>query len=232
MRRSLRVMLAAGLAALGASVYTGSPARTAGDVDMALVLAIDCSYSVDENEFTLQMQGFAEAFRSPEIIEAIRSGPHGRIAVAMIQWSGSGSQHIAVPWIEVGDEASSKELARIFDDTPRLTLGPTSLSGAMRAGVALLSGGDYAHVRGVIDISGDGTNNNGGPPDPLRLRAQALGITINGLAIQTEVSYLELYFRNHVITGKGSFVLVAEDYDAYRDAIKRKLLKEIMQPIS
>lgn len=232
MGRSLRRALTVATVLIATLVPAGEPAHPAGAVDLALVLAIDCSYSVDEHEFALQMQGFAEAFRSPEIIEAIRSGPNGRIAVAMIQWSGAGAQTIAVPWLEIGDEAGGQALAQIFEETPRLTLGPTSISGAVHAGIALLRSSPFAGARGVIDVSSDGINNSGAAPDALRARALAYGITINALAIQTEIPYLELYFRNHVIAGHGSFVLVAEDYEAFHDAIKKKLLKEIMRPIS
>lgn len=232
MWRSLRQPPVAIALAFAALLQSDQPARTAAEIDLALVLAIDCSYSVDEREYALQMQGFAEAFRSSDVIGAIRSGPTGRIAVAMIQWSGAGSQRVAVPWIEVGDAASALELAQIFENTPRMTLGPTSISGAMQAGLALHEASPYLGARRVIDISGDGINNNGTAPDLVRRRAAVAGVTVNGLAIQTDVPYLEIYFRNHVVVGDGSFVLVAEDYDAYHDAIRQKLLKEIILPIS
>lgn len=195
------------------------------------MLAVDCSDSVDEAEFRLQIEGLAEAFESPDIAQATQAGPNGRIAIAMLEWSDAGNAHTVVPWTLVGDQGSARELAATFRAVRRVNRGVTSLSGALVASMSLQASLPARTGRRVIDISTDGTNNNGPRPDEIRDRAVDLGIVVNGLTILTDVPYLDAYFANHVKGGKGSFVIKANDYGAYHDAIKRKLLREIAQPI-
>lgn len=201
------------------------------DVDLVLVLAVDCSYSVDSDEFELQMQGLARAFKSAEVVEAIQAGPRGRIAVSVVQWSSWQSQQIAVPWTLISDAASSLRFAAAIDNAPRLTAeGATSIRAAIDFSTAYLFRSPFRGARNVIDISTDGRNNSGGKPEPARDRAVATGITINGLTILNEIFYLDLYFSNRIAGGPGHFVMKANDYQAYLQAIKRKLLKEIKGP--
>jgi hypothetical protein len=206
-------------------------AQTDDEVDLNLVLAVDCSWSVDSGEFALQMQGVAEAIGSPEVLTAIEAGPNRRVAIAVLQWSAVNTQQVVVPWTIVADAASAAQLAREIALAPRLVNeGATSITSAIDAGLILHMSAPYRTQRRVIDISGDGVNNNGGAPDGARDRAVRRGIVINGLAILNEVFYLDTYYKNHVIGGSGAFVMHAEDYEAFRQAIKRKLLRELTMP--
>ncbi len=200
-------------------------------VDLALVLAVDCSYSVDTLEYRLQMEGLAQAFQTPEVIDAIKNGPSGRVAVSVVQWSDSNNQVIAIPWTIISGEKSAAELSRRLAQTPRYTAsGGTSITTMIRKAAAMLSRLPFFAERLVIDISADGRNNNGGDPRPVRDIVSASGITINGLAIINEVLTLDKYFESRIIGGPGSFVVVANDYKAYAIAIKRKLILEILGP--
>lgn len=200
-------------------------------VDLNLVIAVDCSYSVDTVEFDLQRHGIADAFRDPEVQSAIAGGQHGAIAVSILQWSSRRSQIVAIPWMVVSDAASANALASAAVSMPRETIeGATSIAAAIDAASQLIAESPYPASRYVIDVQADGTNNNGPVVDDARDRALAQGITINGLTIINEISWLHFYFRNHVIGGPGAFVEIANDYKAYGRAIKRKLLREIAPP--
>jgi len=195
---------------------------------VALVLAVDCSFSVDSSEYKLQMQGLAQAFASREIIAAIEQGSFGRIAVMVVQWSGARTQKVVVPWTIVDGRRAANRVSDAISATPRLTSEQaTSVSGVIDFGVYQLSNSPIRALRNVIDISSDGYNNEGGSPEIARDRALAAGFTINGLAILNEVPWLNLYFESRIVGGTGHFVMVADDYAAYPKAIKRKLLKEI-----
>ena len=200
-------------------------------VDLKLVLAIDCSYSVDSREFALQVQGLALAFRDPEVISAIAEGPYGRIAVTVVQWSDARNQRVGVPWTIVSGEAEANQLSQEIAGLQRLLVdGGTSIAAMMRFGVGLLRTSPLSGLREVIDIAADGRNNNGGDPTIVREEVAALGITINGLAILNEVRTLDRYFERYIIAGPGSFVIVSNDYASYATAMKRKLLREIIGP--
>ena len=199
------------------------------DVDLALVLAVDCSYSVDSVEFRLQMQGLAAALRDPQVADAIATGPTGRIAVTLFQWSAYNSQKIVIPWTVISSGADAASLADDIEVARRLTLeSATSISAAIEFGAALLAHIPARPLRRVIDVSADGSNNNGREPGIARDWAIEKAITITGLAIINEVPYLDSYFKRHVTGGPGNFVMVANDYQAYRDAILRKLILEIL----
>jgi hypothetical protein len=220
-----------GLAAAAMALSTAATSQSDVDVDLRLVLAVDCSYSVDEGEFRLQMDGLARAFVSHEVAAAIASGAKGRIAVTLVQWAGYGEQRVAVPWTVVANDGSSERLALAIHQTPRL-IGPgsTSISSAIDYSVRVMLASPYRSDRAVIDISSDGTNNNGAPPDLSRDRAVIAGFTVNGLVIMSEVFYLDLYFQNHVAGGRDHFVETAGTYTDYGAAILRKLIKEISRP--
>ena len=208
------------------------PAGRADDyeVDLALVLAIDCSFSVDSHEFAMQMQGLGEAFRSAAVKKAIAQGARQRIAVTAVQWSDDRNQKIVVPWTIVAGDADADALGQVFIDTQRqLTEGGTSLSTALVFSASLFAAAPAAE-RMVIDVSTDGRNNSGPPVAPVRDRVVAQGITINGLTILNEWPTLDKYFENRVAGGVGYFVIPANDYEAYGEAIFRKLLREITGP--
>jgi hypothetical protein len=210
----------------------GTPARAqTADVDLALVLAIDCSFSVDTTEFRLQMQGLGQALRRKEIHDAIAQGTTGRIAVSVFQWSDDRSQLIVVPWTIVDGSASANALADKLETMPRkLAEGGTSISSAMRFAAAMLEAAPMRSERLVMDISSDGRNNIGISPDRVRNDIVNRGITINGLVIINEWPTLDRYFEQQVVGGPAHFVIVANDYPAYAEAIYRKLLREITGP--
>jgi hypothetical protein len=203
-------------------------------VDIELVLAIDCSYSVDHEEFSLQVFGLSDAFRSPEVIRAISDGRFGRIGVSVLQWSSFESQQLAVPWTLVDGEASATGLAARIAEMPRLTAeGATSISSAIDAAMSAFRQSPFSSIRRVIDISGDGRNNSGAPVALARHRALDGNVTINGLAILNDVPTLDYYYKQQVIGGPAAFVIKANDYEDYIKAIRLKLLKEIRSfPVS
>ena len=204
--------------------------QTAGEaqVDLALVLAIDASYSVDRVEFRQQIDGLALAFASPEVIAAIEALPQGRLAVAVTHWSQAGAQIVSVPWTIIEGDASSLAFATGLARVERRTAdGATSISDALRHGFGLLDRCPCRARRQVIDISGDGRNNNGPSLATIRAEAGLLGVTVNGLAILNEVETLDYYFEQQLIVGPAAFVEVAADYRDYARAIQRKLLREL-----
>ncbi len=210
----------------------GAPAaQSFRQVDLELVLAIDCSYSVDAREFDLQKIGLAQAFRNPVVLAAIQAGEHKTIAVSVVEWSKPGVQEIVVPWTLVRDGPGAEALAARIEAAPRLTAeGATSISSMIRFGIAYLAANPISGERKVIDISADGRNNSGQRITAARALARTYGVTINGLAILNEVKTLHFYFEQQVISGPDAFVMEANDYEHYAVAILRKLLREIGHP--
>jgi hypothetical protein len=197
-------------------------------VDLALVLAVDASGSVDRVRFELQKQGYVAAFRHPRVIGAIQSGPSQSIAVMMMQWTGPALQVTAVPWTRISDAASANAFADAIARAPRALFGGgTSISGAIDTSMALLFDNPYRAARRVIDISGDGSNNRGRSVTQARDEAIAKGVGINGLPILALEPDLDAYYRDNVIGGPGAFVIAAKDYQTFADAILKKLIAEI-----
>jgi len=222
--------LSAGLLAAAMAVATAGRVATAQDlpVDMTLVLAVDTSASVDATEYALQRGGLAAAFRDREVAEAIAAGPLRRIAVAVIEWAGAAQQVQVVGWTLIDGPGGARSMADRIDTLERsIPTGATSIAGALAFGTALLRTAPFETARRVIDLSGDGRNNQGRNVEDVRRVVVAQGVTINGLAILNEHPTLDYYFKDRVIGGAGSFVEVAHDYDAYVDAIRRKLIREI-----
>lgn len=224
-RASLAVFL------LGAAA---APAPGLEPVDVELVLAVDVSRSVDEVEAQLQRQGYVDAFRNPRVIRAIANGPLGRIGVAYVEWAAADFQRLVIGWTLVKDAASAADFADRLAGAPRLSWGWTSVSGAIDFSVPLF-GQVFDGTRQVIDVSGDGRNNSGRPAAAARDDAVARGITINGLAIMNDRTNfgrppdreLDDWYRENVVGGPGSFLVVAEDFEAFGEAVLNKLLKEI-----
>jgi hypothetical protein len=211
-----------------ALTFASPGARSQQPVDLELVLAVDCSYSVDSGEFALQMQGLAAAFRDPAVIAAIGANRYRAIAVTVVQWSGPDSQVVAVPWRRIHDRATALDLSARIAEAPRMTAeGATSISAMVRFGLRLLDGNAFQGSRRVIDISSDGRNNAGPRIRDLRAAAAWSGATLNGLAILNEVETLNYYFEKYVIAGPNAFVVTANDYDAFREAILNKIVREI-----
>jgi Protein of unknown function (DUF1194) len=218
------------LAALLSVLLRNDVGAQGRQVDLALVLAIDCSFSVDANEFRLQMEGIGKAFLEPDVKTAIKNGPNGQIAVAAIQWSDENNQMVIVPWRILASDKDVDDLGTLLARMPRrLAEGGTSISMAIQYSARLLSEAP-ATGRRVIDISSDGRNNIGPPVNTMRDRIVAQGITINALTILNEWPTLDTYFERYVIGGQGAFVIPANDYVAYSKAIYRKLLREITGP--
>lgn len=229
----------AGLAGILALSGGMRPARGAEvTLDLELVLAIDVSRSMDDEELELQRQGYAGAFLHPAIVAAIRGGALGRIAVTMVEWAGASYQRVIVPWTVIRDADGSAAFAEAILATPKQSFNWTSISGAIDFSRSLFGAGGQRGTRRVIDISGDGVNNNGRPAPLARDEAVALGITINGLAIINDrpgpggwrsfsQQPLDQHYREQVIGGPGAFLMVAEDFDSFAFAIRNKLMREI-----
>jgi hypothetical protein len=201
---------------------------TGQQVDLALVLAVDASGSVDQVRFELQKQGYVAAFRHPRVIGAVQSGPAGAIAVIMMQWTGPALQVTAVPWTKISDAASANAFADAIAGAPRtLFSGGTSISGAIDTSMGLLFDNPYRAARRVIDISGDGANNRGRPVNQARDEAIARGVGIHGLPILAIEPNLDSYYKDNVIGGPGAFMIAAKDYGTFADAILKKLIAEI-----
>lgn len=211
---------------LACSVCTSLFAQTA--VDLQLVLAVDASGSVNQGRFELQRRGYVAAFRDPRVLRAIQSGATQAIAVTMVQWTGPELQIQVLPWTLIKDEATAHAFAAAIADTPRqLFSGGTSISGVIDYAVPLILQSPFQGTRRVIDISGDGSNNRGRPAASARDDAVRGGIIINGLPILALEPGLERYFSEHVIGGPGAFVIAAERYEDFAEAIVKKLIREM-----
>jgi hypothetical protein len=173
--------------ALGFICLTG-PAAAAVDVDLELVLAVDVSRSMDLDEQQLQRDGYVAAFRHPEVVQAIRSGAAGRIAVTYMEWSGPSYQQVLVPWTIVGSREDAAAFAASLERTPMMREMGTSISGGLAAAARLFGASGARGFRQVIDVSGDGPNNMGLPVAMLRDQVIEQGIAINGLPIVLKTS--------------------------------------------
>lgn len=206
------------------------------EVDLALVLAIDISGSVDPEEARLQRQGYVEAFRDPVIVKAILGGNHGRIAVAYFEWSDAWIQKLLIDWTLLDSEAAIADFTRRLTDAPISIARRTSISGAIRYAIPLFGRSPYEAERKVLDISGDGSNNDGGLVTDLRHDALKERIVINGLPIMNDrpnpygfpsETDLDRYYLHCVIGGPRSFVEVARSFEDFPRAVRKKLLQEV-----
>jgi len=235
MTRLTRIFL--GLIAL--CMLAAGPARAQDQVDLLLVLASDVSRSVDTRKFELQRQGYADALSNPRVIEAIKSGPHGNIAICFVEWSGQTSQKVVIDWTIVSDAASARKISDQMLELPRTFADRTAISAGIDFAVSQLERAPFRSVRRTIDVSGDGTNNSGRDVGQARDDALAKGITINGLVILSDSPLpwnpehtnppggLDNYYRNNVTGGPGAFVMVAENHDSFGQAIVKKMIAEI-----
>jgi hypothetical protein len=197
-------------------------------VDLQLVLAVDASGSVNEARFELQKQGYVAAFRNPLLLRAVQSGSSRGIVVTMVQWTGPAMQVEVVPWMLVNDAASMDRFAAAVEGSRRqLFGGGTSISGAIDHAMTLFPRAPFASKRRVIDISGDGRNNRGRPASEARDDAVRAGASINGLPILAIEPDLEEFYHNNVIGGPGAFVVPADSFETFADAILKKLIIEI-----
>jgi hypothetical protein len=211
------------------------------DVDLLLVLAADVSRSIDAAKFQLQRDGYVAAVSDPHVLDTIRSGRNGRIGLCFVEWSGAEAQRVVIDWMTVGDAAAAKDFGDRLVEAPRSFMGRTSISGAIDFAMNELGQAPFQSARRIIDISGDGTNNEGRAVTEARDEAVAKDVTINGLVILSEnpMSWnpdhtnppggLDNYYRNNVIGGPGAFVLVAKDFNSFGQAIIGKIIAEVAQ---
>jgi hypothetical protein len=226
--------------ALVALVLTTLPSAQAGEqVDLLLVLASDVSRSVDHPKFLLQREGYAAAISDPQVIDAVKSGPHQRIAICFVEWSGFGAQKLVIDWSLIDGPAAGRKFGDQLLELPRSFADRTSISGGIEFALAQLERAPFESSRRTIDVSGDGTNNAGRDVRLARDEAVAKGIVINGLVILSErpvpwnaehtnpAGGLEKYYQENVVGGPGAFVLVAENFNSFGRAIVKKLIAEI-----
>ncbi len=224
--------IAATLALLFLAPLPSAGAGAETEVDLELVLAVDSSGSVDAGEFALQMSGIAAAFRDPEVLEAIGSGPLGRIAVTVAFWAETDQPKDAMAWTLIDGPAGAADFARRVERRPRsIPGGGTGIGRGVIYAVRLIEGNAFAATRRVIDVSGDGRESAfhdfSVPSGQARFYAQARGVSINGLAILSDDPDLKDYYEHQVIVGTDAFALAAGSFEDFAEAMRRKLIREI-----
>ena len=236
MIRFARVILALAAALV---VSAAQPAAAAEEVDLLLVLASDVSRSVDTAKYQLQREGYAAALTDQRVIQAIRSGPRGRIAICFVEWSGQTSQRVVIDWTIVNDAASARKISDQLIELQRSFADRTSISAGIDFAMSQFERAPFTAPRRTIDVSGDGTNNSGRDVGTARDEAVAKGVTINGLVILSDNPLpwnpehtnppggLGEYYKRNVIGGPGAFVMVAENHASFGQAIIKKMIAEI-----
>ncbi|MHB1205768.1 MAG: DUF1194 domain-containing protein [Rhodospirillaceae bacterium] len=225
---------------LSVCLILAAPACRAAEklaVDLALVLAVDVSLSIDEGEKGLQRVGYIDAWRNKKVADAVKAGSIGKIAVTFVEWSSPYQQAVVIPWRIVEDAASAKAFADELEKAPITPGTTTSISGGIDFSVKLLQKRDHDAARMVIDVSGDGYSDVGRPVTEARDAAIKAGITINGLPVINEDPKknaappdLDTYYRDNVIGGPGSFYVVARNMRGFSESLLRKLVLEIAMP--
>ena len=234
------IRLVKGILALVALVMVSTqPVLAAEHVDLLLVLSSDVSRSVDHPKFLLQREGYAAAISDPLVMEAIKSGPHQRIAVCFVEWSGFGAQKLVIDWTMIDSPGAARKFGDQLLELPRAFADRTSISGGIEFAATQLERAPFEGSRRTIDVSGDGTNNAGRDVKLARDETVAKGVVINGLVILSDRPVpwnaehtnppggLEKYYQDNVIGGPGAFVLVAENFNSFGRAIIKKLIAEI-----
>jgi hypothetical protein len=209
-------------------------------VDIELILAVDVSYSMDLDELAVQREGYAQAITSGDFLKALKSGPHGKVAVTYFEWAAAHDQKVIIPWRVLDGPESADAVAAEILKAPLRRASRTSISGAINFGMQLFVENPFKGLRKVIDISGDGPNNNGEPVLIARDAALEKGITINGLPVMVkqasyatmDIEQLDLYYEDCVIGGPGSFVIPIKERAKFKEAIRTKLILEVagLQP--
>ncbi len=211
------------------------PPAAAADVDVELIIAVDVSYSMDPDEQALQREGYITGLNSPEFLNALRQGAHGRIAVTYFEWAGANDQKVVVPWRLVDGPATAKAFTDEIAAAPYRRAYRTSISGALHFALPLFEDSGHRGLRRVIDVSGDGVNNQGDPVAIVRDGVLERGITINGLPIllkrpslaTMDIENLDVYYEDCVVGGPGAFVIRIRERDQFREATRTKLVQEI-----
>ncbi|MEJ8476226.1 DUF1194 domain-containing protein [Roseibium algae] len=207
----------------------------ANEVDVELVLAVDISQSMDTEEQEVQRAGYVAALTSNEVLDAVRDGPIGRIAVTYMEWGGVDEHFMVADWTVIQDETSAAKFAAFVAEAPLRQVQRTSIASALKKSVELVQNNQYSGLRRVIDISGDGPNNQGGSVTKVRDQLLASGVTINGLPLMMKANAnawqamlnLDHYYEDCVIGGPGSFAIPVRSKEGFEDAIRMKLVMEI-----
>jgi hypothetical protein len=225
----------AGVAAPNPNLQRAETRDTTPSVDIELILAVDVSYSMDMDELAIQREGYAQALVSREFLQALKTGPNGKISITYFEWAASTDQKIIIPWRVIDGPESADAVSAEITKTPVRRASRTSISGAINFAMPLFEEDPYRGLRRVIDISGDGPNNNGTPVTLAREIALGKGIIINGLPIMVkepsfstmDIENLDWYYEDCVIGGPGSFVVSIRDREKFKEAIRTKLVLEV-----
>lgn len=205
-------------------------------VDVELVLAVDVSLSMSPDELVIQRDGYVAALTDGAVLQAIAGGLHGRIAVTYVEWAGATVQQVVVPWSMIATPEDARAFVAKMTATPPRSARRTSISSALEFAGTLFEDSGYRGTKRVIDVSGDGPNNQGGPVDQTRDRIAAKGITINGLPLMTndggmasayDIANLDSYYTDCVIGGPGAFMIPVNGWAQFPEAIRRKLVLEL-----
>ncbi|HSV00417.1 MAG TPA: DUF1194 domain-containing protein [Roseiarcus sp.] len=248
MRSCLRIDLTLCFAAvLGLLAARAPHAKAAGapiPVDAAVVLAADVSRSIDDEEFALERRGYGDAITSQQLLDAISTGPYGAIALSYVEWAGDGEERVVVDWTEVRNQKDARAFVAAMTAAPRSFIGRTAIGAAIDFSFAMFAESAFEATRRVIDVSGDGTSNQGRFVTEARDAAVGAGAVINGLAIFNKKAaamggYLAMhtnppgglaqYYRENVIGGAGAFVVQIDDFRTFGDAMMRKLVNEVAE---
>jgi hypothetical protein len=222
------------------AIYLAPSASAAEPVDVELVLAVDVSLSMSPTELNIQRDGYAAALTDDRVLQAIADGVHGKIAVTYFEWAGTTSHHVIVPWTIIANKADAERVAAKLSAQPANSARRTSIAAALDFGADLFAESQFPGTKRVIDISGDGPNNQGEPVEMARDFVIGQGITINGLPLMTtggfsstyDVTNLDQYYTDCVIGGPGAFMIPVNDWSQFPEAIRRKLVLELAGPLS
>jgi Protein of unknown function (DUF1194) len=236
--RRLATVASIGLVALSSS-SRAAPKEPHLDVDLELVIAVDVSSSMNDAEQRVQREGYASALRSSDVLEAIKSGPRGRVAITYFEWASPNYQRILMPWTVIDGPDDAAAFADEIEAQTTVSEGGTSISAGLLLATKLLETKAIESDRQTIDVSGDGPNNAGPPIKPVRDALIARGVTINGLAISLPAHdaphrldyfgphYVESYCEGCVIGGPDAFVIAVGEVAEFKKSIRRKMLNEI-----
>jgi hypothetical protein len=227
--------LTAGLAATGPHLTQTPRAAAPVDVDMELVLAVDVSYSMDPDEQALQREGYIVGLTSPEFLGALKQGAHGRIAITYVEWAGIADQKVVVPWRVIDGSETAKGFTDEIAAAPYRRAYRTSISGALLFASPLFEANQHHGSRRVVDVSGDGVNNQGPPVTVIRDELLAKNVTVNGLPIMLkrplaasmDIENLDVYYEDCVIGGPGAFVVPIKEREKFKEATRTKLVLEV-----
>ncbi|TPL90804.1 DUF1194 domain-containing protein [Mesorhizobium sp. B2-3-13] len=227
-------------AALALTLWLAPRSHADEPVDVELVLAVDVSLSMSAEELEIQRHGYAAALTHDNVLQAIADGAYGKIAVTYVEWAGTGWQHVIVPWTVIASRADAERVVAQMSAQPLNSARRTSISGALEFGSDLFAESGYQGTKRVIDISGDGPNNQGAPVNLVRNGVVSQGIVINGLPLMTrggfsgvyDVNDLDRYYSDCVIGGAGAFMIPVNDWTQFPEAIRRKLVLELAGPAS